>query len=138
MTSAKPILWLGGVFADEEVRVGRSISPAASRWQHGLLKGIAAAGGRVTVCGHMPERIWPYGQLRPRCRLHPDVAGADGLSLPYWNLPYLRERLLAVSYWRQISRLSEEVRQGVLMSYNVAPHIALVAQRAVRHCKTSI
>lgn len=57
------ILWLGNIADEATMLASRAVSPAANRWQSGLLGGLREAGCDVRLLGHQPEPAWPRGQL---------------------------------------------------------------------------
>jgi glycosyltransferase involved in cell wall biosynthesis len=131
------MIWLGSVFEEARMLSSPAISPAANRWQSGLLGSLVKSGCRVRTLGHRPERAWPRGQLHILpTEETPALPGTMRIAqrcVGYWNLPKLRERDLAVRYGRAFRRLiREQGRPDVVFSYNVYSCNAAVAREASR------
>lgn len=128
------ILWVGGVFDEATLLSRRATSPAANRWQGGLIRGLAEHGARVTVLGHTPEPVWPrgvplvgggWGRLAP---------GLHGKLVRYWNLPAVRRVSVTRAYLRAFDRLvSRHGRPSVVISYNDQPWSAALGDFVQRH-----
>jgi glycosyltransferase involved in cell wall biosynthesis len=136
VSSLERVVWFGGIFEPECVTQRRAVSPAANLWQLGLVRALRSTGVPVAVISHLPEPLWPRGESRPRGLLHREVSQPGSGSLPYWNLPFLRETLLARAYWQALRRLPPERRPGILFSYNVTGYIARVARQAAKRWGT--
>lgn len=129
------ILWLGSVFDETTMLSSPAVSPAANRWQCGLLNSLAKIGCRIRLLGHLPEPAWPRGRL---CfpPLDENIALMGQQSIPqrcvaYWNFPRLREKLLARRYVQAFRRLIlEEGRPDVVASYNTDSFSVAVAHEA--------
>ena len=126
------ILYLGGVFSEETMLACPAVSPAANRWQRGLVTTIINAGNSLVVLGHRPERLWPRGSLNVG-RQSALPANIMGTSVPYYNVPFLRKRSLAHSYLNELKKLCQKHgRPKYIVSYNLYPHnitTGLYAQR---------
>jgi len=131
------ILWLGGIFPEKEMLETAAVSPAANRWQSGLLTALSGNGCAVRILGHQPEPAWPRGRLRMRKKermapLH-GVAHIPQTLVGYWNLPRLREWLLVrqhVCAFRGI--LASGFRPDCVLCYNVYDHSVAIAREAKR------
>ena len=127
------IIWLGSVFTDETVRLQRAVSPAANRWQYGLIRSLCFLGEDVSLIGHLPEPLWPNGRLL----IHSDQGGvpADirGTMVSYLNAPMARNTCLRVEGKKA---LNNSIRIGgkpkFIISYNISPvtsYLGLYAQK---------
>lgn len=96
------IVWLGPVVNEMTMMSSPAVSPAANRWQRGLLTALNAMGVTTHIIGHVPESMWPKGWLHITAthgQLAPEIAGD---LLGYWNLPFLRNRSLSRGYFRAL------------------------------------
>jgi len=57
------LLCLGGIFSEESLLKHSAISPAANRWQAGLIEALNGLGLPAVLLSHLPEPLW----LRGRC-----------------------------------------------------------------------
>lgn len=127
-TSSIQILWLGNIADETTMLTSPAISPAANRWQVGLLGALQDFGANIYLIGHKPERAWPYGPFSIRggrglASLSENSGKTPQRLLEYWNLPWLREQLLTRQYvyaFRQFLR--EGFRPDCVLCYNVYPH----------------
>ncbi|MEI6057127.1 MAG: glycosyltransferase [Lentisphaerota bacterium] len=126
------ILYLGGIFSEEIMLTNPAVSPAANRWQKGLVSSIMNAGESVVVLGHQPERLWPKGALRIG-DLSSLPANMTGISVPYYNVPLLRKCSLKHSYLNGFDALCQKYGlPKCIVSYNLYFHniaTGLYAQR---------
>lgn len=126
----KNLIWVGPAFTIAESLESRALTPAASRWQQGLLGALAAQGCAIDIVTHRGERIWPLGR--------PWFAREQGLfqTLPrtavaYANVPGLRVGSLALSYLAAIDRLCGAGRKpDAISSYNVWGPVAIACREA--------
>ena len=126
------VIWLGSVFDEAAMLGGRAISPAANRWQLGLL-GALARHYPVGMIGYRPEPTWPKGRLLGRRGLQAPVAPEMvGQLVPYLNIRGLREFSLARTLGNQLAALAaREQEVAAVFSYNIsrgATSAALAAQ----------
>lgn len=110
-----------------------AVSPAANRWQQGLLRALVAFGQDVEQLGWLPEPAWPHGELwvDGRATIDPDVC--DGRIISYLNLPFLRvasEYALLLARCRRL--FAQRGRPAVVLSYNAAPANVLLALQLQR------
>ena len=61
----KNILFVGGIFQEDVMIRSKAISPAANRWQKGLLQGLKNNQISIDLLSHLPEPIWPKGKFFP-------------------------------------------------------------------------
>lgn len=101
------VLWLGGVFSEEAMLTNRAISPAANRWQVEILRALTQAGMSVVVLGQKYEQRWPLGALRPG-DLEDAPDNIDVVFSKYWNLPFGRNRSLAMAFRKTFEQLVRE------------------------------
>lgn len=129
------ILWIGGVFDEATMLSSPAVSPAANRWQLGLLGGMAKLGCRIRALGHIPEPAWPRGRFGFLMR-ESDISLTDRGTISqrcvsYLNIPLLRDKSLVRSYVNMFRKL---IRDGdlpdVIISYNIAPFALAVAYEA--------
>lgn len=129
MESAR-ILWLGGVFKERAVLSRQAVSPAGNRWIGGLLRGLLdLPGHEVDILAHLPERLWPKGELFPG---RVDDLDLDGFTrlVKYINFPGLRDPSLSRSYWSGANTyLRKKGAPDVLLTYNVYPFCKATAKR---------
>ncbi len=101
----------------------RAISPAANRWQSSFIAALNAHGIRVVMLGHVPEPLWPRGQLRMQSEQVLLSVGIAGEMVDYWNVPICRKHSLVKSCVQALRRLVDE--HGLptaVVSYNPLPH----------------
>jgi glycosyltransferase involved in cell wall biosynthesis len=126
------VLWLGPAFTIAESLAGTALAPAASRWQEGFLGGLREASASVGIVASHSERLWPRGPAR--------VAGSEGhfqgvprATVPYLNLPGLRERSVARSYGLAIDRFcADRGVPDVIASYNTWRPVARACRLATQ------
>jgi glycosyltransferase involved in cell wall biosynthesis len=115
------VLWVGGVFDEATLLARRAASPAANRWQIGLIRGIAAT-RPVRVLAHVPEPLWPRGEGRITSLAGKLADGITGDLVRYWNFPGVRSTSLASSYIAAFQRhCTREGRPAVVVTYNDWP-----------------
>lgn len=126
------ILWVGGVFSESSLLKHSAVSPAANRWQTGLLKAVNEQIPSVFVLSHLPEPVWPKGKLRPGS---PDDSEPQFEShlLKYWNLPFMRTSSLRWSYLKSFREICKQRGKPLaVFSYNQEPwavKLGLYAQK---------
>ena len=117
--SGHRILWLGAVFDEKTVLTAPAVSPAANRWQLGLINGLRQHGVNVYLIGHLPEPYWPRGRLRVKSADGRCVPGIQQQLIDYWNLPLLRNHSLSSSYCELIDKLESQLSNTrVVVTYN--------------------
>jgi glycosyltransferase involved in cell wall biosynthesis len=113
------LLWLGGVFDEDSLLSQPSISPAANRWQSGLIYGLNHHGIRVRSVGHLPEPMWPKGRLKISSRTARLASGFEGELIGYPNIPRIRMWFLAERYKRMVgSTIRRLGKPAAVISYN--------------------
>lgn len=114
----------------------RAISPAANRWQAGLLGALCEEGIQLTLLGHRPEPCWPRGALRVQGGTSHEPLRASLPPVPrvltgYWNLPWLRDASLAGQYCRAFQRMLDNgFRPDGVLCYNLPPFSVAIARDA--------
>jgi glycosyltransferase involved in cell wall biosynthesis len=132
------ILWLGSIFDEKTMLHSPAVSPAANRWQSGLIRGLRESGCDVQPLGHRPEPAWPKGAFRI-----PGASGdapmADGAPQThqhlsgYLNVYGLRDVILGVQYVRGLHRMIRcDQRPQCVLCYNVYPHSYAAGREAMR------
>ncbi len=122
------ILWLGPVYDERSMLSGLAVSPAANRWQHGLIRALTERGRRVRVVSYMLASIWPRGPLALKDDAGTAPADVDGTNVGYINAPGLRVPSLARRHARSIRRIIDEIgRPSIVVSYNELPGPYLAA-----------
>jgi glycosyltransferase involved in cell wall biosynthesis len=115
------IIWMGSVVDEQTMLTSPGVSPAANRWQIGLITALRELGAEVTVLSYLPEPLWPKGRLHlgvKHSRLGTDF---NGNVLGYWNIPFLREHSLAYSHRRALERIARlSNKRTVLITYNAS------------------
>lgn len=99
------ILWVGAQGSSAGLRTRRAVSPAALAWQDGLIRAIRAEGWQVTKLGHMPEPMWPRGELF--LDEEPGDPGSPCPLVAYTNLPGWRQLSLARAYMNALPEIVE-------------------------------
>lgn len=123
------LVWLGACLKPDVILTRFAVSPAAQRWQRGLLAGLKQTVTDLQVLGHCPDRTWPYGHLRPGSVAELDEAFAQTL-VPYTNLRGLRSSSLAKNYGSALSRIhASGVGSPVIVSYNADEHVRIAVHR---------
>lgn len=138
MISKPYVLWLGGVFNEKTVMSSPAVSPAANRWQSGLIYALRESGCDVQILGHRPEPVWPRGDFYVRkCTENAPLIGG-GPQTPqhltgYLNVYRLREFILRYRYLN-LSRciFQSGERPHFVLCYNVYPHSDAVGREAMR------
>ena len=116
------ILWLGPVLGEDTLNRFLAVSPAANRWQIGLIHALQETGLQVSVVGHLPEPAWPRGWLRVKDTDGSLPPSIQGRLTGYWNLPTWRNRSLSSGYRKLIRGLGiSETSAGVVVTYNASP-----------------
>lgn len=122
-SAPETLVWIGACLKPDVILSRFAVSPAAQRWQRGLLGGLRAIVPDLQIVGHCPERTWPYGQMRPGSEAELDGAFCQTL-VPYTNLRGLRSGSLARNYASALSRLHSRGRgRPVIVSYNADDHV---------------
>ena len=125
------IVWLGPVVNEMTMMSNPAVSPAANRWQRGLLTALNAKGVTTHIIGHVPEPMWPKGRLHMTAthgQLAPEVAGD---LLGYRNLPFLRNRSLSRGYLRALEDWCRvHGKPTTVISYNDSPAHSAVGRYA--------
>jgi glycosyltransferase involved in cell wall biosynthesis len=126
MTNAvRRLLWLGTLYGVEEIARWTAASPAADRWQRGLLAAIAGEDVEVTLLGYLPSAVWPKGPAV--------VEGSSGEAarVSYVNLPLLREWSIGRALRR--GALEHKLAYDAIVTYNAGPAIARTAAALKKH-----
>lgn len=131
------ILWIGSVFDENTMLNSPAVSPAANRWQSGLIRALRETGCTVQMIGHRPEPVWPRGDFYIEGGLMEVPLMGDQQCVPqhlvrYLNIYRFRDFLLKRRYFSSFRRnlQSPEVPQCVL-SYNVNSHSYAVGREAM-------
>jgi glycosyltransferase involved in cell wall biosynthesis len=129
-SNADRLVWLGASLKPEVILSRFAVSPAAQRWQRGLLTGLRRIVPDLHVVGHCPDRTWPYGQLWPGSIAELEDAFRQTL-VPYANLRGLRSSSLARNYARALSKVkASSSGRAVVVSYNADEHVRVAVRRA--------
>lgn len=120
METSNYILWIGGVYSEDSINRGFQISPAANKWQKGLVNSIIEdIGMPVVLISHLPERIWPFGKLLPCLKNKVQFYFGNNFFVEYLNLPCIRTASLTISYKRKLKLVIEQRgKPVVIISYN--------------------
>jgi glycosyltransferase involved in cell wall biosynthesis len=124
------ILWIGVVFDETTVQNCPAVSPAANKWQAGLIKSIQELGHNVFMLGHLPEPLWPKGRgviRESSARLR---EGFEGEIVPYLNIPLFRTCTLKKTYMKAVLARVVNTKIDCLISYNILPATAYFCLRA--------
>jgi hypothetical protein len=101
MANKDTIIWLGTVAEDRQVLQSAAMSPAANRWQRGLICALADMGITIRMVGHWPEPMFPKGPLFVSGEAE-SVAGMPGSVdqtwVTYTNAPLVRTKSLENRY----------------------------------------
>lgn len=115
------LLWLGGVFDKSGVLKHPAISPAANRWQAGLIKAINDKKVPTILLSHLPEPIWPRGKFNPGSTYDLD-SRFESYLVSYWNVPFLRSLSLRRAYMEAFFNIVKKQGQPkAIISYNPTP-----------------
>lgn len=122
------VLWIGPLHDGDELRQDSAASPAALRWSHGFLDGLAANGVRYRRIGFLPRRSWPIGPPWVPGKL----VGGDhpGRAVPYLNLPGVRSGHQSRELARLVLRAVEDERPDILVTYNAEANVTWAARAA--------
>lgn len=125
------ILWLGPIFDEATMQSSVAVSPAANRWQLGLIQALQKIGAPVHVITHLPEPAWPRGRLNIKGSDGHLSEGIRGELTGYWNLPFMRNHNLSSSYRKHIEKVGFlDDHRGVVITYNGSPVNVAVARYA--------
>ena len=129
--NADRLVWLGASLKPDVILSRFAVSPAAQRWQRGLLTGLRRVVPNLHVVGHCPDRTWPYGQLWPGSTAELDDVFRQTL-VPYTNLRGLRSSSLARNYATALSQVAASGSgRLVVVSYNADEHVRVAVRRAL-------
>lgn len=124
------LVWLGACLKPDVILSRFAVSPAAQRWQRGLLAGLKQVVPDLQVVGHCPDRTWPYGQLWPGSTADFEDGFRQTL-VPYTNLRGLRSGSLAKNYAAALSGMhGNGGSRPVIVSYNADEHVRVAVDRA--------
>lgn len=116
------ILWVGSATPSSEWAKA-AVSVAASKWQAGLLGGLAEMGVALHVISVEPERAWPKGPM-----VHPGQAERG--SVGYLNLPGVRGHWAAQASMKRIREVSNRWgRPSAVLTYNASGVYGLLGER---------
>ncbi|HLP67764.1 MAG TPA: glycosyltransferase [Rhizobium sp.] len=126
------VYWTGSVF-DPSALMGRpALVPSQNEWSLGLINGMRGHGADVRIIAHMPERLWPRGQLFPVARDNELLPYAHG-KVRYCNAGALRTPTLTAQYPKVLTRcMAEPEATACVLSYNPYPWHKAVGQAARR------
>ncbi len=132
------ILWIGGIFDENTVLNAPAVSPAANRWQSGLIRGLRESGCDVQMIGHRPEPVWPKGAFHVPGSVGyaPMTEGGPQIHqqlIGYLNVYRLRNVILSlrqINVFRRMIKNAETPR--CVLTYNVYPHSCAVGREAMR------
>lgn len=110
------ILWMGGVVDEDLLLTRPAISPAANRWQRGLLDALRALDQEVLLVNTMPEPRWPRGPMLVRGPA--SVDGLDSIRVPYINISSLRTLSQALVAGKIIGATMNKHTPAALLTYN--------------------
>jgi glycosyltransferase involved in cell wall biosynthesis len=98
---------------------GYAVSPAAVRWQIGLLRAIKDTGYDVVDIGHISEAAWPRGTLLMPARRGALPAAIAGTLVGYINAPFGRVANLAAGYCSAARAIiAERGPPAAIVTYN--------------------
>lgn len=99
-----------------------AISPAANRWQKGLIEAIQTEFCPIVLIAHLPESYWPRGNVRPGRAS--DIDGQfKNCFVQYLNVPLLRSYTLSQGYSNSISEIEiNDKKPLAIISYNPNRH----------------
>jgi glycosyltransferase involved in cell wall biosynthesis len=124
------ILWVGGIFNQNILMNHFAVSPAANRWQSGLIGGLKEYDFTVECLSHLPEPLWPVGVLRPGNK---NIFDERFFStyVPYWNIPFIRSFCLNAAYLTAFKLwCKENGPPKILITYNPTPYAVKVGRYA--------
>jgi len=139
MKKSSYILWLGMCFDEATMISSPAVSPAANRWQSGLIRALQESGCDVQILGHRPEPVWPRGDFYVRGGTEnvPLIGGGPQTHqhlTGYLNIYRLREFMLRRQYLNLSRRIFQSgKRPHFVLCYNVYPHSDAVGREAMRH-----
>ena len=132
------LLWIGSIFDENTVSNAPAVSPAANRWQSGLIRGLVESGCQVQLLGHRPEPVWPRGAFHVpgfvgHKPIHEAGPGIHQHLISYLNVYRLRDIILSL---RQITVFRRMIKNAqaprCVLSYNLYPHSYAVGREAMR------
>lgn len=129
---SKPyIIWLGPCVDEATMLSYPAVSPAANRWQRGLIAALQELGMRVVTIGHLPEPLWPRGKLRIGGSRGVMPLDIEGQLIDYWNVPGWRNRSLSMGYLEAFQVYCQrEGNPTAVISYNATPPNVAVGMHA--------
>jgi len=112
------ILFLSAVFESSEICDRLAVSPAANKWQSSLIDALSGLTTQVKTYGHLPEPIWPKGQLLPKL----DSKGIilkPTCCLSYLNVPFLKGLSLKIAYKNFLKKHFQDSKSDeIIITYN--------------------
>ncbi len=130
------VLFIGSAIAPERSARTPGSSPAANRYQHGLLGGLAAAlDGELRVVSRLPIAAGrSSGALWVRAGREEVRPGVVASILPMLNLPFVKQLCLGLGAARAVARFCRDHRgeQNVVLGYSLSSFVASFAARAAR------
>jgi glycosyltransferase involved in cell wall biosynthesis len=125
------ILFVGAQGTSAGLRTRRGVSPATLAWQDGLIGAVRAEGWQVTKLGHMPEPVWPRGEMF--VDEEPGDPGSPCALVPYTNFPGWRQLSLARAYLKALPEIVE-VRGAPthVVTWNWLPGMGFLAEEVRR------
>lgn len=125
------ILYIGPN-SSEWAMMNRPVSPAAVKWAHGLLSGLAKV-CKITALTHTHEHQWPKGRVFWRgfdARLYPSEW--DCVAISYPCLRWVREWWWRFVYPREAIQIIRARRIDAVILYNCNEPHEWTAMRAIK------
>ena len=112
------ILFLSAIFEASEISNCLAVSPAANKWQSSLIDALREQTTQFKIYGHLPEPIWPKGQLFPKLNSK-DIIFNQTCCLPYLNVPFLKGLTLKIAYKKCQKKFLHDLKSDIVfITYN--------------------
>jgi len=112
------ILFLSTIFKSSEISNRLAVSPAANKWQDSLINALSELTPQLKAYGHLPEPIWPKGQIFPK--LDSKVNSLNRTCcLSYLNVPFLKGLTLKIAYKKFLKKHFQDSKSDfAIITYN--------------------
>ena len=119
----RTILFIGGIFNEHILLKSKAISPAANRWQKGLVRSLIKQRVSVNLLSHFPEPLWPKGKFYPGEKEDFD-SEFNSSMVRYWNVPLLRNISLCNAYRNTFHEYCySNGKPSLICSYNPSEYV---------------
>jgi glycosyltransferase involved in cell wall biosynthesis len=126
------ILVTGIISSPDAINQRTYANVPGSLWLKGFCQGLKANGAKLELISHVPDRLFPYGELVPRNKLYLDEEFHTNHIL-YPNLPMLRTPALRIQYLIMSKKHFLKTHFDYVISYNPSPQHVAVGRWATKN-----